>query len=48
VEREESPPAETKPKSAPLKRELGADHGLITVESDFDSANAEITELFEG
>jgi prevent-host-death family protein len=30
------------------RRQLGVDHGLITIAPDFDAVNAEIAGLFEG
>lgn len=42
------PAAKLVPAQAPPPRELGMDRGLIFVAPDFDSADDEIADLFEG
>ncbi len=42
------PAARLVPIAEPARRQLGVDRGLITIASDFDSVNPEITALFEG
>ena len=42
------PAAKIVPYSAPPRRRLGVDQGLIHIADDFDEPNAAITALFEG
>lgn len=41
------PAAKLVPVGKPAPRHLGLDRGLITIEPDFDTVDAQITKLFE-